>query len=183
MSEIFFCSDHHLGHKNIINFSSTKAFRPFDNIEEHNAEIIKRHNATVTNKDTVYFLGDFCFGARNIPLAGEFNGNKKLILGNHDMYNIDEYRKYFTKIFGACQFQNLILTHIPVHTCQFDRFIMNIHGHLHSKVVMDDRKVSTDGTLIEEAKPDWRYFNVSLEQINLTPIPYDVIIDRWAEHN
>ncbi len=180
MSEVFFCSDHHLGHKHIIKYSRTKWFSLDTPIEEHNAEIIKRHNAVVTNKDTVYFLGDFCFGGRNVHLAGEFNGNKKLVMGNHDMYNIDEYRKHFTKIYGACQFQNTILTHIPVHHKQLERFVMNIHGHLHNHEVTN-KVMNMDGTITEVA--DWRYYNVSLEQIDLTPIPYDVIIDRWAENN
>lgn len=173
MSEVFSIGDTHFGHKNIINFTKTKPFRPFANIDEHNEEIIKRWNAIVTNKDTVYHLGDFCFGARNIYLAGRLNGNKKLVLGNHDMYDIEQYKLYFTKIYGACQYQNLILTHIPVHTNQLEhRFIMNIHGHLH-----------TDNVVDKHGKKDWRYFNVSCEQINLTPIPFDIILDTWAANN
>lgn len=173
MSEVYFISDTHFSHKNIINFSKTAPFRPFATIEEHDRELIRRWNSVVTNNDTVYHLGDFCFGARNIRLAGELNGSKKLVLGNHDMYDIEEYKKYFTKIYGACQFQSLILTHIPVHEGQFHRFIMNVHGHLH-----------TDNIMLPKTKTkDWRYFNVSCEQINLTPIPYDVIIDEWGAHN
>lgn len=182
MSETFFISDTHFSHKGIITFTKTKPFRPFETIEEHDQELIKRWNSVVTNKDTVYHLGDFCFGSRNIYLAGYLNGNKKLILGNHDMYDIDEYKKYFTKIYGACQYQNIILTHIPVHTCQFHRFIMNIHGHLHTDNVKLPKKLNIDGTIVE-GENDWRYFNVSCEQINLTPVPYDVILDKWAQNN
>lgn len=184
MSEIFFIGDTHFGHKNIINFSATKAYRPFDSIEAHDAELIKRWNSVVTDKDTVYHLGDVCFGARNLGICGLLNGNKKLILGNHDLYNIDEYRKYFTKIYGAHQFENLILTHIPVHTRQLEtRFIMNIHGHLHANNVMLSREVGYDREVSFEEKRDWRYYNVSCEQIKLTPVPYDVIIDTWAANN
>lgn len=179
MSEVFFISDTHFSHKNIINFSKTKPFRPFATIEEHDEELIKRWNATVTSKDTVYHLGDFCFGARNIEIASRLNGNKKLVMGNHDMYSSEAYLKYFTKVYGACQYQNLILTHVPVHPCQLEhRFIMNIHGHLHTDNIMI-QNIYAKGQMIK----DWRYYNVSCEQVNLTPIPFDIILDTWAANN
>jgi calcineurin-like phosphoesterase family protein len=37
MSEVFFISDTHFGHRGIITFSGTKPFRPFATIEEHDA--------------------------------------------------------------------------------------------------------------------------------------------------
>lgn len=166
MSEIFFIGDTHFGHKNIITFTQTKPFRPFESIEEHDAELVKRWNSVVGPKDRVFHLGDFCFGKRNIEIAAQLNGDKRLIMGNHDTYASEDYLKYFTKLSGAFQFEHLILTHMPVHPSQFSRFLMNIHGHLHKHKI-----------------EDWRYFNVSAEQINLTPIPYDVILDEWAKNN
>jgi calcineurin-like phosphoesterase family protein len=54
---IYFTSDLHLGHKNIIRLSN----RPFETIEEMDAELIAQYNATVKPGDTVYDLGDFSF--------------------------------------------------------------------------------------------------------------------------
>ena len=166
MSEVFFIADSHFGHRGIITFSGTKPFRPFATIEEHDVELVRRWNSVVGKKDTVWHLGDFCFGKRNLAIARELNGSKKLVMGNHDMYASADYLQYFTRVQGAVEFKGAILTHIPVHPSQFSRFFMNVHGHLH-----------------HEKLEDHRYFNVSCEQINLTPIPWDEILNQWAEHN
>jgi calcineurin-like phosphoesterase family protein len=166
MSEVFLISDTHFGHKGIINFSGAKSYRPFNTIEEHDAELVKRWNSVVGKRDIVWHLGDFCFGKRNLPIAAELNGLKKLVLGNHDMYATDDYLKYFHKVYGACEFKGAILTHIPVHESQFSRYFMNVHGHLHSNILSDPR-----------------YFNVSAERVDLTPIPWDEVLNHWAKHN
>ena len=57
----WFSSDYHLGHANIIKYCE----RPFVDVEEMSATIIKNHNQRVKKEDTVFFLGDFCF--RNSP--------------------------------------------------------------------------------------------------------------------
>ena len=61
MSEVFFISDTHFGHKGILTFSGTKEFRKFDSIEEHDAELVRHWNSVVGKNDTVFHLGDFCF--------------------------------------------------------------------------------------------------------------------------
>lgn len=84
MSNIFFTSDLHFGHKNILNFAKP---RPFSSIEEHDNAIIENWNTVVSNKDEVYILGDI---ALNLDLdtietkLKQLKGNKHLILGNHD---------------------------------------------------------------------------------------------------
>lgn len=156
---IFFISDTHFGHKNIIKFEATRPFRPFSTIEEHDEELIKRWNSRVTPNDTVYHLGDVAFGSTNIHLCSLLNGRKKLILGNHDHYPSHEYLKYFEKLYGALALPGFILTHVPVHPCQLERFGRNIHGHMHSYNVENDP----------------RFINVSCEQINLTPIALEEI--------
>jgi calcineurin-like phosphoesterase family protein len=155
MSHTFFISDLHLGHKKVIEFE--KEHRPFATIEEHNEEIIKRWNNAVTKKDSVWVLGDFCFGKSNLELAARLNGTKRLVLGNHDMYPAADYLKYFTRVCGVVEFDGKILSHIPVHPSQLEkRYTHNIHGHLHSKKLEDNR-----------------YINVSAEQCNLTPVAYE----------
>ncbi len=82
MSRIFFSSDLHLGHCNIIKYSK----RPFASTEEHDAILIANWNNTVSPKDTVYFLGDFCY--RNKEAASKYrqrlNGQIFFCEGNHD---------------------------------------------------------------------------------------------------
>jgi len=160
MSEVFFIADTHFGHKKVIEFE--KEHRPFATIEEHDEELVRRWNAKVSKKDSVWVLGDFCFGKKNLEIAGRLNGTKRLILGNHDLYPAADYLKCFTRVCGVVEFDEKILSHIPVHEGQLERrYSHNIHGHLHSKA-LDDK----------------RYINVSCEQIGLTPISYGEILHK-----
>lgn len=174
MTKTYIISDLHLGHKNIIKYESE--YRPFNSIEEHNEAIIERHNSTVGKNDTCWMLGDIAFGAKALTLLSRFNGNLKLVLGNHDVQPLSEYQKYFSKIYGCASLSGFILTHVPVHISQFNRYRGNIHGHLHSRDVMED--VQGLGR-----QDDNRYINVSCEKNNLTPINLQTIIDSYREIN
>jgi len=55
---IYFISDTHFNHKNILEYEH----RPFSSIEEHDNLIINNWNQVVKPDDTVFHLGDFCFG-------------------------------------------------------------------------------------------------------------------------
>ena len=82
IENIWFTSDHHFGHKNIIKFSS----RPFADVEEMNAEMIKRWNEKIGPDDTVYHLGDFALMSpgKLRPILEQLNGKIHLITGNHE---------------------------------------------------------------------------------------------------
>jgi len=157
----FFIGDTHFGHKNIITFDAIRPFRPFSSIEEHDEELVKRWNGVVRKGDLVWHLGDFAFGSKHIAVARRLNGRKKLVLGNHDSYPSAEYLKYFEKLYGAAVIDGAILTHLPVHQSQLERFKRNIHGHLHA----NSMGMSS-------------YINVSAEQINLTPISLEEVNAR-----
>lgn len=79
---VYFTSDLHFGHANIIGFCN----RPFDNIEQMNLELVRRFNNTVKEGDTTYFLGDLgrMTHERFKHTINSMNGNKIMILGNHD---------------------------------------------------------------------------------------------------
>ncbi len=163
MAETFFIGDTHFGHSNILKFYPD--VRPFGSLEEMHEEMIKRWNSVVTNNDTVWHLGDVVFGKQWLnPIMCRLQGNKKLIMGNHDQYDIDAYARWFGKIRGCAYFDGKILTHIPVHESQVkNRWTANIHGHLHGNNY-----------------DDHRYWNVSCEQINLTPISYEELKAKHA---
>lgn len=158
MGRIFVTADTHFGHRRILDFESG---RKFASIEEHDREIIARWNATVRKDDTVWHLGDVYFGGKDAHgVLGELNGIKRLVLGNHDVYPLECYQRYFTKIFGAATLRGCVLTHVPVHPQQLEhRFRANIHGHMHSFTLKDPR-----------------YTCVSLEQTDLKPILLESII-------
>jgi calcineurin-like phosphoesterase family protein len=91
MSNIFFTSDTHYGHRNIVrgvsNWENKDGCRDFDTLEEHNETIITNLNEVVGQDDTLYHLGDWSFGGiQNIwNFRQRINcRNIHLILGNHD---------------------------------------------------------------------------------------------------
>lgn len=57
MAKVFFTSDHHFGHKLIIDFES----RPFNDVEQMNEVMIESWNSVVNPDDKVFHLGDFSF--------------------------------------------------------------------------------------------------------------------------
>jgi len=79
---IFFTSDQHFYHNNIIKYCN----RPFENVEEMNEEMIKRYNAVVGPDDTCIFLGDFgmCSVDKAKAILNSLNGKKGIVKGNHD---------------------------------------------------------------------------------------------------
>ena len=148
MNRVYLIADLHFGHVNV------SKWRNFESVEIHDQLIIDNWNKTVNKNDTVWILGDVAMGHEdNIDNLGLLNGYKKLILGNHDTRPSEHYLRYVERVYGAHKLNNFILTHIPVHPSEFPRFKANIHGHLHNETIDDPR-----------------YFCVSVEQINYTPI-------------
>lgn len=164
MANTFFISDSHFGQVNILTFTNSDGsrLRPFLTVEEMNETMVERWNNTVRPHDKVYHLGDIAMSHKHLPILGRLNGEKVLIKGNHDTGKISQYMPYFKDIRGSHQFDAKLLSHIPVHPSALYRWSVNIHGHLHSNNV-----------LLDNGELDRRYFNVSVEQINYTPISYD----------
>lgn len=78
---VFFTSDQHFFHKNIIPYCS----RPFHYVDEMNEHLIFKYNEKVGNEDTVYHLGDFSMSFSSVEKTlARLNGKKILIMGNHD---------------------------------------------------------------------------------------------------
>lgn len=76
---MFFTSDLHLGHANILKF----CHRPYNSVKEMDDDIIEKWNSVVNEKDTVYIIGDFSFKDPVIYLP-RLKGKKRLITGGHD---------------------------------------------------------------------------------------------------
>lgn len=79
---IYFTSDTHYFHRNIIQYSN----RPYSSVEDMNESLIENHNRIVRPDDTVYFLGDFSFAdePKTKGILRRLNGFKHLVKGNHD---------------------------------------------------------------------------------------------------
>ncbi len=83
MQNIWFTSDHHFGHTNIIRYDG----RPYTTVEEMDADLIVRWNETVAPSDIVYHLGDI-FLYKQVDQAravrAQLQGTIRLIRGNHE---------------------------------------------------------------------------------------------------
>jgi len=160
VSNVYFISDLHIGHKSILKFRNTSC----KTLDEHDRMIIDRWNSVVQKRDTIYLLGDACMDRAKLPLLKELMGNKILIIGNHDKYGIDEYKKYFSDIHGFRTYKGYWISHAPIHPQEL-RGRKNIHGHLHNEIVRYRNGV-----------PDDRYFSVCVDQLdNYAPIRFDKI--------
>jgi calcineurin-like phosphoesterase family protein len=82
MNNIWFTSDHHFGHANMIRFSK----RPFASVEEMDEHLLERWNAVVKPGDTVYHVGDIFWTSTEEAkgLRERLNGRICLVRGNHD---------------------------------------------------------------------------------------------------
>ncbi len=91
MSNVFFISDLHLGHANILNFTDSqgKRVREFESATEMHETIIERCNKVVKPKDRLYILGDVAIKRGAISLLEAMNGRKVLVKGNHDCADKD----------------------------------------------------------------------------------------------
>ena len=161
----FFISDTHFGHSAVYTFTDKKTgqrIRPWaDNPDDGDEYMIKMWNSIVKPLDKVYHLGDVAFPRKSLALLDRLNGKKVLIKGNHDIFDLSDYTKYFVDVRGAFEHADMIFTHVPVHTHLKTRWKLNVHGHLHS-----DR--------IDDAF----YVNVSVEQLNATPIHFDELVSK-----
>ena len=159
MPEVFLISDTHFGHQNVLGFEHDgKPLRSFNTLADHDFHMVDRWNSVVTSNDKVYHLGDVAWGKDAIKIMHMLNGRKRLIRGNHDILKTRVYLEYFQEIYGVRQINGVWLTHVPMHpfSAHNKRVKINAHGHLHANVI-DDPK----------------YFNVSVERINYTPISID----------
>jgi calcineurin-like phosphoesterase family protein len=166
MSNIFLVSDTHFGHKNILSFSRPDGspMRSFSSVEEMDEHIISRWNSVVRPQDKVYHLGDVAMHRQHIQTMGRCNGHHRLVRGNHDIFNIKYYLEYFDEIHAVRVLDNMILSHIPLHPESLGRFRGNVHGHVHNNV--------------EPLHFGPRYYNVSVEAIDYTPVSLEDVKKR-----
>lgn len=170
----FFASDHHIDHAKILTFKQDDGsmLRDFSNLEEMQETIIERHNALVHPKDRVYFLGDVAMKWRGLEILKRMNGRKVLLKGNHDIEQLKKYIPYFEDVRAYKIFprEKIVVSHIPIHPQSLERWKLNAHGHLHGNLI-------TKRKFLFFKEPDPRYLNLSMEQINYTPVSLDYLID------
>lgn len=136
---IYFTSDLHLGHINIISHCE----RPFDSVLAMDSTIIDHINNTVSSQDHLYILGDFSFRGKN-PI--EYRRlikckNIHIILGNHDKPNkfIPYVGMHFTTVQAVKEItykqQKIFLSHYPHRSWPSShRGSWMLYGHTHANL-------------------------------------------------
>ena len=182
MPATFLTSDTHFGHAGVCRFlrnDGVTKLRPWDTPEEMDEEMVKRWNERVRPKDKVYHLGDVVINRRALDIMSRLNGDKVLIRGNHDIFKLEDYTKYFRDVRGYHVMSGMILSHIPIHEESIGRFGVNVHGHLHANRVM--RKAESTMEFMERGVRSWidpRYHCVCVEQTDFAPILLEDMIKR-----
>lgn len=181
---VFFTSDLHLGHQNVIKYTK----RPFKDAEEMDRELIRRFNDRVKPGDTCYILGDFALvkdAAKVLVYVKRMNGQKFLIRGNHDKFakqkrednygfvQVSDYKEIKVELGGEAggkeSSQKVILCHYAFKTWNaMHRGSWNLHGHSH-------------GTLPRDYK--MKQIDVGVDCWNYQPISFEEVQAEMAKHS
>lgn len=168
---IWFTSDSHFCHKNIIKYCD----RPFFDVEEMNLELIRRWNSVVAEDDVVYHLGDIYLGPadRAASLIHALNGRIILIRGNHDRHSKAWYLDHgidemYPSLFLYTHGKRILLTHEPDKGIGED-YDLHFFGHIHN----DDHRgtypiIARNGACL------------CVELWNYTPVALETVLDLCA---
>lgn len=178
--KIHLISDTHFNSENIIKY----CHRPFANVAQANAEMIRRWNGVVAPGDTVYHLGDFIMGPPETvpPILNALNGHIVLCRGNHETKRkLAIYEQYPEKIevhdIQYLSYHGLfwVMCHFPMTDESFLDMVVQdnsevvvCHGHTHDK----------DPFFTERN----HVFNLSADVTNFTPVLLDAMYDKVKRH-
>lgn len=170
MTSLYFTSDTHFGHTNIIKHCN----RPFASVEEMDEKLIENWNARVGRGDEVYHIGDFSLAkdGKKIPEYRKcLNGQIHLIYGNHDqkrlkfLVGFQDLKPYKEIKVGD---QKIILMHYAFRTWNgAHRGAWNLHGHSHGSL-------KRDFTM--------KQFDVGVDVWNFAPISYEEVAEEMKKH-
>lgn len=176
---IYFTSDLHFGHENVIRFDH----RPFTSTEEMDETLIERWNNKVSDTDTVYVLGDLSWhnDQKTCEILSRLHGKKILIQGNHDRIH-GQVRHFFEEV---CSYKEINLPgNIQVVLCHYPILFFNRHyygaymlyGHVHN---------SKEWEITEQHKAELQQqgvkcnlFNVGCMVRGYEPVTLDEIIQQ-----
>ena len=174
---IWFTSDTHFGHKNILKYTD----RPFSSVEEMNEVLIENWNNRVKNDDKIYHLGDvaLCSPNKLREILARLNGKIYLIAGNHDKsakacrdrfeWIKDYYELEVSDSDGHKGKQLLVLFHYAMRVWQASHYgTYHLYGHSHGELPDDPKSLS---------------FDVGVDCHNYAPINYDEIKRIMSKKN
>ena len=187
-----YISDLHFGHKNIIRYDN----RPFDSVLTMDEAMVELWNETVSDKDTVYILGDVIWQA-DIKhwevVLNALKGKKFIVKGNHDETSTLKKLEKGGVIEGwAHQYivadngNKVVLNHspMPFFVNQHHEHYAHLYGHVH--VSYDYNMVLSMQRAIEDLyQHPIRMYNVGamLPYINYMPRTLKEIEEGYKQFN
>lgn len=181
---IWFISDTHFGHANIIKYCN----RPWNHGKDANEEIIvteedvlamdneiiKRWNSVVRKNDVVWHLGDFALGGKAVAerVFPRLNGKINLVMGNHDHWNMKWYYDLgFHRVYDRKVIINdfVVLTHAPLMFLNENCPFYQCFGHIHDS---NAYKTWTKNSCC-----------VCVERHDYTPVSWKTIKQKYEELN
>ena len=147
MRNVWFTSDFHFGHFNIIRYCN----RPFGNTQEMDEAITERVNECVKPNDILYFLGDFCMGRTEQVISCR----KRLacrtihfIEGNHDKTTRKQQQLFAS--WGVLSEvnvakQRIVLCHYAMRVWPYHAHgAWHLYGHSHGNLPDEALSLSLD---------------------------------------
>lgn len=184
----YYISDLHLCHENIIRLDN----RPFADLAEMHHAILDNWNMTVKPDDTVYILGDFCWGKEEmwLHILPQFLGNKVLITGNHDLTQFSQpLKRQFRDIKAYKEItdtgRHVIMCHypIPFHKAAYNENCYMLFGHVHKtreNEFLDRLREEIRASRTTQGHARGNFINVGcmMPWMDYTPRTLDEIISR-----
>lgn len=164
----YYISDIHFGDQRLFDLCK----RPFSSLEETETYIIQKWNNKVSEKDTVYIVGDIGYDKQSINIYKQLNGIKRLVVGNHDESIIDYIRG--THIFASIDYmcltndedRKVFLCHYPIMDWpEIDNNGILIYGHIHNKTEQNDNRFKE----IKKYYANKQAYNCSIDVIGFEP--------------
>jgi len=191
MPQVWFTADTHFGHANIMKYCQ----RPFLNEEERgklandprgawrvSAESVERHdtalldaiNQCVARDDTLWILGDFCWGKfreAKTYVDRIACDRVNLVWGNHDDRTVGAaFAKTIEQGMVNVQGQRIWLNHYPMRSWD-GRFhgSWHLYGHVHGRLVEED-----------SARPEFLTRDMGVDVCDFRPVSFDELTTYMA---
>ena len=180
--KLFFTSDLHFGHRNVIGFCN----RPYADEKEMGESLIKNWNDTVGEDDIIFVLGDtFWFNdSRSIKkVLGKLNGEIYFIPGNHDdfgsYHRVDDPRIHLCEDIVVLWLESednrwsrktheIWMSHYPMMTWPHrENNAYQFFGHIHSKTG------GRNGDMDQDLPLHWNQVDVGCDFWDYKPVMFE----------
>jgi len=127
---VFFTSDEHYGHRNVIRFCR----RPYEDVDEMDEDFISKFNETVPKDGLTFHGGDFCLWSKTSEVYRKYvsrlNGNHVFLMGSHDRWLNNKTSHEIIEI--IIDKQPIVICHYAMrvwHRSHYNSWLLYGHSH------------------------------------------------------